>query len=97
MFSGRLKWDVQPNPISFLVAQKRSSGIAVLDLTESNPTHAGLLYEPELLTPLADQRALRYDPDPRGIQEARKAVVSYYEQRGAVVRTDQILFDRFHQ
>ena len=78
MFSQRLKWDVQPNPISRLVAQKRATGIPILDLTESNPTHAGLAYPPELLAPLADLHALRYDPDPRGIPVARQAVADYY-------------------
>jgi alanine-synthesizing transaminase len=91
VFSQRLKWDVQPNPISRLLAQKRATGIPILDLTESNPTYAGFAYPPQLLAPLADPHALRYDPDPRGIAVARQAVVDYYAQRGVEVRLDQIL------
>ena len=91
MFSGRLKWDVHANPISRLVAQKRAEGVAVLDLTESNPTHAGLSYPAELLAPLSDSRALRYDPDPRGMLSAREAVADYYAQRGVAVGVDRIL------
>ena len=91
MFSGRLKWDVHPNPISLLIAQKRAAGIPVLDLTESNPTHAGLAYPAELLAPLSDKRALRYDPDPRGMPSARNAVADYYAQLGVVTGIDRIL------
>lgn len=51
----------------------------MLDLTESNPTRAGFEYpREEILDALADPRALRYDPDPRGLLSAREAVASYY-------------------
>jgi alanine-synthesizing transaminase len=91
VFSQRLKWDVHANPISRLAAQKRSAAVAILDLTESNPTHAGFSYSPELLAPLADARALRYDPDPRGISTARQAVADYYARRGVVIDSGRIL------
>ena len=44
VFSSRLQWDSQPNPLSILLAEKRRSGAAILDLTESNPTRAALDY-----------------------------------------------------
>jgi hypothetical protein len=91
VFSGRLKWDVHPNPISRLVAQKRATGVPVLDLTESNPTRAGFSYSPELLEPWSDGRALRYDPDPRGMLSARNAVADYYAKLGVVIGIDRIL------
>ena len=47
MFSSRFHWDLAPNPLSRLLAAKRRSGAQVLDLTESNPTHAGLSYPAE--------------------------------------------------
>ncbi len=51
----------------------------MLDLTESNPTRAGFEYpREEILDALADPRALRYDPDPKGLLSAREAVASYY-------------------
>jgi alanine-synthesizing transaminase len=75
VFSSRLQWDSQPNPLSILLAEKRHSGAPILDLTESNPTRAGLDYPgQELLTALADSRALLYQPDPRGLLTAREAV-----------------------
>lgn len=91
MFSQRLRWDVHTNPISRLLAQKRAAGIPILDLTESNPTHAGLDYPPGLLAPLADARGLRYDPDPRGLRTAREAVAAYYAERGVEAASDRIL------
>ncbi len=92
VFSSRLQWDSQPNPLSILLAEKRRSGAAILDLTESNPTRAGLDYPgDELLAALADPRALRYDPDPRGLLAAREAVAEYYAQRGVDVPASRIL------
>ena len=91
-FSSRLQWDSQPNPLSILLAEKRRSSAVILDLTESNPTHAGLDYAGgELLAALADPRALRYDPDPRGLLAAREAVAGYYAQRGVDVPASRIL------
>jgi alanine-synthesizing transaminase len=79
MFSSRLDWDLRPNRIAVLLAERRRSGAAVLDLTESNPTQAGLDYpEGEILDALNDPRALVYEPAPAGLEEARAAVASYY-------------------
>lgn len=51
----------------------------ILDLTESNPTAAGLVYPPEaILSALADPRSLRYEPSAAGIAAARAAVSEYY-------------------
>ena len=92
MFSSRLEWDAHPNPLSTLLAEKRATGAPILDLTESNPTRAALDYpREELLTALADPRALHYDPDPRGLLSARKAVSEYYVQRGVEVPASRIL------
>ena len=92
VFSSRLQWDSQPNPLSILLAEKRRSGTAILDLTESNPTRVGLDYPGgELLAALADPRALSYDPDPRGLLAAREAVSEYYAQRGVDVPASRIL------
>ena len=91
VFSSRLQWDSQPNPLSILLAEKRRSGAAILDLTESNPTRAALDYPGgELLAALADSRALLYDPDPRGLPAAREAVSDYYAQRGVEAPASRI-------
>lgn len=91
MFSSRFHWDLRPNRLTGLLREKRRAGAPVLDLTESNPTHAGLEYPPEIVASLADARALRYDPAPTGMKEARLAVVRYYEARGHAVDPGRIL------
>jgi len=83
LYSSRLRWAAQENRLSRLRA-----GIGgYLDLTVSNPTQAGIEYPP-LLNALEDPRALRYDPSPAGLLEAREAVCRYY---GGVYSPDRIL------
>lgn len=92
VFSSRLTWDLAPNPLSKLLDEKRRAGSRVLDLTESNPTRAGLAYPaPEVLAALSDPRALEYDPSPRGLDSARDAVVAYYAHRGRHIDRSQVL------
>ncbi len=89
MFSSRLNWNLPKNPLSRLLEEKRASGTAILDLTESNPTAAGLQYaEEQILRALADPRALRYEPTPAGIPSARAAVSEYY---GGQVHPGQVI------
>src|SRR5262249_43005513 len=71
---------------------KRRSGAEILDLTESNPTRAGLSYpEEKILQALSDPRALRYEPNPAGLRAAREAVAAYYRDRRCAVSPEQIL------
>jgi alanine-synthesizing transaminase len=79
MFSSRLNWGIPANPLSRLLAEKRALGVAILDLTESNPTSAGFTYPVDRILPaLADPRSLCYEPAPAGILAARSAVSKYY-------------------
>jgi alanine-synthesizing transaminase len=91
MFSSRFHWDPTPNRLTRLLAEKRRAGTPVLDLTESNPTRAGLSYPEEIMAALADPRALRYDPQPAGLLDAREAVCRYYAQAGHTVEPDRVL------
>jgi alanine-synthesizing transaminase len=89
MFSSRLNWGTPPNPLAKLLAEKRASGAAILDLTESNPTAAGFTYPADrILNALADPRSLCYEPSPAGLLAARSAVSEYY---GGLVETTRIL------
>jgi len=64
----------------------------VLDLTESNPTRAGLAYpSAEILGAFADARSLVYEPRPAGLQAAREAVAGHYAARGQAVEPSRIL------
>ena len=91
MFSTRFRWDLKPNRITLALVEKRRGGVPVLDLTESNPTRAGLVYPSEILQFFAEERILRYDPAPAGMTEAREAVARYYAKRGIRAEAERIL------
>jgi hypothetical protein len=93
MFASRLPGELTPNRVSRAVAAARQSGIALLDLTETNPTAVGLPYPPGLLTALSDPLGLRYTPEPRGLLRARQVVAR--EQSAGRVRPldpDRLIF-----
>ena len=93
VFSSRLDWDLPPNPLTGLLRSRREAGAPILDLTESNPTQAGLAYpEKEIRGALADARWLLYEPAPAGLAAAREAVArEYYAPLGETVDPSQIL------
>ncbi len=91
MFSSRFHWDPAPNRLTRLLQEKRHAAAAILDLTESNPTHVGLSYPQEIVEALADPRALRYEPQPAGSPAAREAVCRYYAEAGCTVEPDRVL------
>ena len=91
MFSSRFHWDPARNRLTRLLQELRGAGAAVLDLTESNPTHAGFSYPGEIVKALADPRALRYDPQPAGSPAAREAVCRYYADAGHAVDPGRLL------
>jgi aspartate/methionine/tyrosine aminotransferase len=91
MFSSRLPAHGDINAITRAVDRLKTHGTAFVDLTESNPTAAGLVYPPALLAALSDPRALRYEPDPLGMREAREAVAAEFARRGAHVDPKHIV------
>ena len=68
-------WDSVPNPLSEMVARKRAGAEGILDLTESNPTHAGVVY-PRIV--FDDPRMMTYDPASFGMLAARDQVAAEY-------------------
>jgi alanine-synthesizing transaminase len=91
MFSARTRWDLTPNRLARILKAKRTAGEPVIDMTESNPTRAGIPYPSDLLDPLAYPAALRYEPTPWGLEPAREAVASDFARRGFPLRADRIL------
>jgi alanine-synthesizing transaminase len=80
MFSDRTNWQLTRNRLTEALDDVRSSGARVLDLTISNPTHAGLRYDQtKILQSLSSPYAMDYDPQPKGLLAARSAVAEYYE------------------
>lgn len=91
MFSSRFTWDTQTNRLTMALAAKRAAGAPILDLTESNPTHAGLQYPREIVRAFEDPAILAYEPAPAGTPAARQAVSAYYAARGVEVPVERIL------
>ena len=92
MFSSRLDWTTRPNPISRMLEARRRAGETVLDLTESNPTHAGIDYPAEAIAEaFGDRRAVRYEPEPFGLESAREAVARYYADAGVAVDPSRLV------
>jgi alanine-synthesizing transaminase len=79
MFSDRTNWKLTRNRLTDALEAVRSGGANVLDLTVSNPTRAGLRYdEAAILRSLSAPQAIDYDPQPKGLRQAREAVAAYY-------------------
>jgi hypothetical protein len=83
-FTRRTSWDLSENALSRELARARAGGRALVDLTESNPTRAGL-GGAELVTLLGDPRGAAYAPAALGHPAARAAVARYYADRGLEV------------
>jgi aspartate/methionine/tyrosine aminotransferase len=92
MFSARSAFDLSPNPLAQALARARAAARPLLDLTESNPTRAGLPYpEPAILSALASPRALRYEPEPFGLPSAREAVARHLTADGPPVEAGRMV------
>lgn len=91
MFSHRIPKDFTENALSIRLGELRRGKAPLLDLTESNPTHAGFLAPPELLGLLGNEAAAHYSPDPRGLRPAREVVCADYAARGVAIDPDHIV------
>ncbi len=91
LFSHRTNWYRQLNKISELFESLRKSGRSILDLTVSNPTECGIEYpEKEILSALSASPILHYEPNPRGLLSARRAVCEYYKKKSITVNLSNI-------
>jgi alanine-synthesizing transaminase len=90
MFSRRTDWNLTPNRLTHAHQQVLGSGRKIIDLTISNPTRAGFEYDQStILDSLRNQKALEYDPQPKGLLAPRQAIAEYYSSRsGAAVGPD---------
>jgi alanine-synthesizing transaminase len=94
MFSTRTNWHRTVNDLTRVLREVRASGAEIFDLTVSNPTEAGIRPDPQaLLGALANPDSLHYDPQPRGLLEARNAVCHYYRESHRVfdLNPDQLI------
>ena len=91
MFSSRVPGDLEPNRLTRAVRRARAAGTALLDLTVTNPTMAGIHYPASVLDSLADPAALRYEPSPLGLPDARAAVARDYARHGINVAPEHVV------
>lgn len=91
MFSARTGWPLHPNRLHQLAAARGAR--TLIDLTVANPTQCGFEYpRAQLLAALGHAAALRYEPQPLGLESARAAVSAYYAERSASpVPTNRLL------
>ena len=91
MFAQRTNWNLTPNRLSQALAAHRAAGKPLLDLTISNPTECGFSYDgPGILEALSNPAALSYEPNPKGLESARRAVAAYYAAREDDVSPEDI-------
>jgi len=91
VFSSRTPAQLAPNRLATALAERRARGDRVIDLTASNPTRAGFAYPADVLAPLADPDALRYDPQPLGAIDTRVAVAQEYQRQSLAVSPERIV------
>jgi alanine-synthesizing transaminase len=92
MFSDRTNWNLDTNRLSRALAEHRAANKPLFDLTASNPTECGFACgQTEILRALANSEALRYEPNPKGLLTARRAVAAYYADRGNEVSADNLI------
>ena len=80
-FSSRLPREIIPNAFSRILDSKRVAGVPIVDLTESNPTRAGIVYPEDFLTALSDPRAASIEPEAFGLPAARELIAQEYARR----------------
>ena len=91
MFAERTKWNLETNRLSAALARHRAARKPLLDLSASNPTACGFNYDrAAILRALANPAALVYEPDPRGLESARRAVAGYYAARKINIAAEEI-------
>jgi alanine-synthesizing transaminase len=93
MFASRTNWNLKSNRLSEALARHhRAAGKPLLDLTASNPTECGFEYDRRaILQALSNPESLSYEPDPKGLLSARRAVAGYYSVREITVPAEDIV------
>jgi aspartate/methionine/tyrosine aminotransferase len=90
-FSERTNWNTEESELARAHRLRLTAGLPIADLTASNPTRCGFVYDSGLLAALANPQALDYDPQPRGLLSARQAVCAYYADHGVTLQPEQIV------
>lgn len=82
MFASRTNWRLEPNRLAIALEEHRRRSRPLFDLSNSNPTTCGFRYpEARIFAAMSNRRALRYEPESKGLRTAREAIVDYYRGR----------------
>jgi alanine-synthesizing transaminase len=90
-FAQRTNWNTEETELARAHRERLNAELPIADLTASNPTRCGFTYRADLLDALCNPGALDYDPHPRGLLSARKAVCDYYASHRAEVAPEQVI------
>ena len=91
-FARRTDWPLSTNDLISTLEDLRGKNLAICDLTESNPTRCGFKYPADkILNVLSEEKNLDYNPNPKGILEAREGISRYYKTKGFYVPADRII------
>src|SRR5262249_31950176 len=83
MFASRTNWNLTENRLALVLSEYRKSGRHLFDLTLSNPTDAGFVYnDSTILAALTNSASLHYEPASQGLLNARESVATYYGEKG---------------
>ncbi|MFB3854892.1 MAG: pyridoxal phosphate-dependent aminotransferase [Vicinamibacterales bacterium] len=83
--------DIAPNRVTLALAGLAAAGVEIVDLTQSNPTDAGIEYPSDLLSALSTPASMKYEPQPFGLDAARQAVSDDFSRRGRLVPPARIV------
>ncbi len=80
-FSTRTQWDLRETAYAAALRHARSQPQPIFDLTASNPTTCGFVYDDSHWRELLHAPECRiYEPNPQGLRSAREAVAKYYQE-----------------
>ncbi|HEY6556646.1 MAG TPA: pyridoxal phosphate-dependent aminotransferase [Polyangiaceae bacterium] len=92
MPSQRSHFGTGTNARAAAVSRLGARGVSLFDLTEANPTQAGIVYPAEpILEAFAARDMLRYEPEALGLYTARVAVCELYAARGLALEPANVL------
>lgn len=90
--SRRTDWDPPTNLLARAREERNARGLPLLDLTESNPTRAGIDYPLDELEELLGRGGrASYRPDPLGLRSGREAVAEHLSTPADPVSPDEIV------
>ena len=91
MFASRTNWNLEENRLTQALAEHRLRGLPLFDLTPSNPTEVGFVYdERAILSALQNPASLHYEPASQGLLSAREPVANYYAEKSASISAKDI-------